>query len=308
MRRRQKKIVWWSLPQTIDASSRASSSAFARRPATGLRAVPCRRSVRVDDLDFAADQAPGVSRRLGERRRAQEETRIAPVVPGDAHETTEDVRHARSEDAAEGVDFVDDDVGEVAEELRPLGVIRKDAGVEHPGVREHEVSAVAQRASDGRRRVAVVGEGVPGLAERLDDAGETGGLILRQRLRREQEERARAALRFEERLEHRDRVAERLARRGRRRDEDVPAGERGADRARLVLVELADAARAVEVDEASIDAGREVIRTGGARRDRVPALEARAEARVMPQRVGDREHAAGGLGDVGRHSRRSAWS
>ncbi len=51
---------------------------------------------------------------------------------------------------------------------RPLGVVGKDPGVQHPGIREHEVPAIAQRAAHRGRRVAVVGEGVPVFPQRLD--------------------------------------------------------------------------------------------------------------------------------------------
>ncbi len=69
-----------------------------------------------------------------------------------------------------------------------------------------------------------------------------GELILRERLGRKQIQRARRRV-LQDRVEDRRVVAERLARRGRRDRDDVPAGEHVLERFRLVRVELLDAAR-----------------------------------------------------------------
>ena len=70
-----------------------------------------------------------------------------------------------AEDAAVGVQLVDDDVFEVFEELHPLGVVGQDGGVEHVRVGEHDVAGRADGAARIGRGVAVVGEGADVLAD-----------------------------------------------------------------------------------------------------------------------------------------------
>ena len=66
-------------------------------------------------------------------------------------------------------------------------------------------------------------------------------LVLAERLRREEEQRPRRRI-VGDRLEDGQRVAQRLARCGRRDDDDVVAGADGLDRLRLVGVQPVDAA------------------------------------------------------------------
>ncbi len=161
-----------------------------------------------------------------------------------------------AEDAAVGVQLVDDDVAQVLEQLRPARMVRQDPRVHHVGIAEHEVGARSDRAPRILRRVAVVGEhadllagrGVDRLAHRL----QLRELILRQRLGRKQVERAARRI-LEDRVEHRRVVAERLARRRRRDDDRVATGQRVLDRFRLVRVELIDAARRERADQPRIE-------------------------------------------------------
>ena len=143
----------------------------------------------------------------------------------------------RAEDAAVDVRLVDDDEAEVVEEVAPEVVSRQDADVEHVGVREHDVRPAADLPAPFGRRVAVV--------DRRAHAGdaelrERTRLILRERLRRVEVERARVAV-GGERVEDGEVERERLPRRGAGRDDDV-AVARGRVRLRLVRVELGDAA------------------------------------------------------------------
>lgn len=245
-----------------------------------------RRAVLVDDRDVAARQRLRVLRRVAQRRGAEQEARLRAVVPRDAHDAAQHVRDARAEHSRLRVHLVDDDPAQRAEELRPLRVVGQDARVEHPRVRHHEMPAIAQRAAHRWRRVTVVRVRVPALPERFDERRQSGGLVLRQSLRRIEEQCARFAVGLEQRLQDGQRVAERLARCGRRRDEHVAPVERELDETRLVCIELFDAARAVELDEPRIDARRERRRARRARWDDVPALETRAPARV-PLQCGD---------------------
>ena len=151
-------------------------------------------------------------------------------MAADALEPPQHVGEVAAEDAAVRVELVDDDVAEVLEEVHPLGVMRQDSRVEHVGVGEHEVGPRAHRASRVLRRVPVVGVHAH-VGQRLGQLHQLGQLVLGQRLGRKQVEDARLGL-LHEGLEHRQVVAERLARRGRRdHDEILALGDRLEGRA-----------------------------------------------------------------------------
>ena len=119
-----------------------------------------------------------------------------------------------AEDAAIGVQLVDDDVAQILEELRPPRMVRQDAGVHHVGIAEHQMRAGANRATSVLRRVAVVGEHADLLArgrvQRLAHRLQLRELILRERLGRKQHS-ARLAWILQDRMQDRRVVAERLA-------------------------------------------------------------------------------------------------
>ena len=54
--------------------------------------------------------------------------------------------------------FVDDDVLQILEGLRPLGMVRQDAGMHHVWIREDHIRALADRAARVLRCIAVVRE------------------------------------------------------------------------------------------------------------------------------------------------------
>ena len=145
-----------------------------------------------------------------------------------AAQPTYDVREMAPEHTSIGVQLVDDDETEVFEELRPSRMVRQDARVEHVGVAEHHVSAAADGAPGVLRRVAVVGEHAHleprGAGHLVGEGVQLGKLILRERLGREEIERAARRI-ADDGVEHRGVVAERLARGGGRGDDDVPPGQ-----------------------------------------------------------------------------------
>ena len=150
-----------------------------------------------------------------------------------------------AEHAAIGVQLVDDDELQVLEELRPARMVRQDPRVDHVGVAEHHMRAPANRPARILRRVAVVGEH-PDLMfgasrQLIGQLVQLRQLILRERFCREEIERARRGV-AKDGAQDRGVVAERLAGRGRRRNDHVAAGERVLDGSRLVRVQLLDAA------------------------------------------------------------------
>ena len=208
--------------------------------------LAARRAVLLDQLERTAGQPFGQLARVRDGRRRADEDRIRAVVPADALEPPEDVREVAAEHAAIRVQLVDDDEAQVLEQLRPARMVRQDARVHHVRIAEHDVRLAADRAPRIRRRVAVVGEHANlnvGIArDQLRERVQLRQLVLRQRLGREQIQRARRRI-LQDRVEHGRVVAERLARRGRRDRDDVAAGEHVRERLRLVRVELLDAAR-----------------------------------------------------------------
>ncbi len=77
----------------------------------------------------------------------------------DASQSPQHVGEMAAEDAAVGVQLVDDHVAQVAEQLGPLQMVRQDAGVQHVGVGEDQAGALAGRGALALRGVAVVGGG-----------------------------------------------------------------------------------------------------------------------------------------------------
>ena len=222
--------------------------------------LAARRAALVDQLERLLGEALGQLARVRDRRRRAEEHRVRSVVPADAAQPPQHVAQVAAEDAAIGVQLVDDHVAQVLEQLRPARMVRQDARVHHVGVAEHEVRARPDRPARVLRRVAVVGEDADLLAgravDRLAHRLQLGELILRERLGRKQIQRAARRI-LEDRVEHRRVVAERLARRRRRDDDGMPAGQRVLDRFRLMRVELLDAARRAAPPSAAGRAPRE---------------------------------------------------
>ncbi len=88
---------------------------------------------------------------------------VAPMIRGEgtmksrhSQEAPQDVGDVRAEDALVRVKLVDDDVAQVLEDPRPRGVVRKNACVEHVGVRQNDGRAVASHTSRIAGRVSVV--------------------------------------------------------------------------------------------------------------------------------------------------------
>ena len=146
--------------------------------------------------------------RVPDRRRAADDDRVAAVVGADPQQPAQDVGDVAAEDAAVGVQLVDDDDPELLEQLEPLRVVGEDRRVEHVRVGDHDLAGRPDRRADRRRRVAVVGgrrDRHPGGRGQL---AELGDLVLAERLGREEEQRPRRRV-LGDRLQDRQRVAER---------------------------------------------------------------------------------------------------
>ena len=78
------------------------------------------------------------------------------VKGGYAFQPADHVGDMRTENAAVGVQFVNDDEFQVAKEFVPVGVMRQDARVEHVGIGEQEVGGLPDFGAGGGGGVAVV--------------------------------------------------------------------------------------------------------------------------------------------------------
>ena len=163
----------------------------------------------------------------------------------DASQPPQHVGEVAAEDAAVGVQFVDDHIAQVAEQFGPLQMVRQDTGVQHVGVGEEQAGALAGRGALTLWRVAVVGGGreFGVFAQRRVKPPQLGQLIVGQRLGGEEIERTRRRA-VQQRLRDRQVVAKGLAAGGRCDDHPVLAGAGSRPRRRLMGVEAVDALRA----------------------------------------------------------------
>jgi hypothetical protein len=195
-------------------------------------------------LEHAFGELAGVR----DRRAGADEDRVGAIVGADPSQAANEVRDVAAEEAAVGMQLVDDDEPQVLEELEPLRVVRKNRRMEHVRVRDHDLPGRAHDAADVRRRVAVVGVRLQADVGRLGERAQLHELVRGQRLRGEEVERPRRLV-LRDRVEDWKVVAERLARCGRRHDDEVAPPRRRLVRGRLMRVERIDAAAAERVDD-----------------------------------------------------------
>ncbi len=150
-----------------------------------------------------------------------------------------DVGDVAAEEPAVRVQLVDDDHGDLLEELEPLGVVREDRRVEHVRVGDHDLAGRPDRRADRGGRVPVVGRGGDREAGGSRQGAERGDLVLTQGLCRKEPERPGGRV-LRERLEDRQLVAQALPGRGGRHDADVASGANRLQRHGLVGVEGGD--------------------------------------------------------------------
>ena len=180
-------------------------------------------------------------RRIGDGRRGRNELRPGAVKRRDALQPTKHVRQVRAEDAAVGVQLVQYHVAEVFEQPFPARVVGKDAGVQHIGVGQNQVRAIADGGTSIGGRVAVVSERPQRLAQLFRPAVELRQLVLCQGFGGEEVHGPRFRV-LNERVQNRQVVAKRLPGSRGRNHHQVPALARQTKRLRLVGVELLDAA------------------------------------------------------------------
>ena len=150
-----------------------------------------RGAVVVHQLDRRLEDALRQLARVGDGGAGADEDRVGAVVVADAPQAADDVGDVAAEQAAVGVQLVDDDELEVLEQLEPLRVVRKDGGVEHVRVGDHDLPGRSHHAPHVGGRVAVVGVCLQPDLGRAGEGAQLHQLVRRQRLGGEQVERAR---------------------------------------------------------------------------------------------------------------------
>ncbi len=139
-------------------------------------------SVLVDQFNWALKQLfrqlPGVGNGGG----TADELRPRPVEITDALYPSEHVGHVRPEDSTVGMKLVDDDVPQVLKELDPLGMVGKDARMEHIRIGDYDVPMSPNRLASILGGIPIVGEGSDGVSHGIDKLLKFSHLILGERL------------------------------------------------------------------------------------------------------------------------------
>ena len=248
--------------------------------------APGRSAVVVDQLHGRLEHALGELARVGDGGAGADEDRIRAVVVADAPQASHDVGDVAAEQAAVRVQLVDDDVLQVLEQLEPLGVVREDRRVEHVRVGDDDLAGGAHDRADVRRRVPVVGVRLEADLGRIGQRAQLDQLVGGKRLGGEEVERAGGGVRGDG-VEDRQVVAERLARCGRRDDDDVPAGARGRVGRGLVCVQRVDPTRTQGGHDPRVDRFRPRRVTRGPRLDLAVRGDERRQRRIGKE-PGDR--------------------
>ncbi len=225
------------------AAPHAHLAVDQRRVVEDEAPLAARRPASIHELHpLALQQALGQLGRVGDGRRGAEEAGRGAVEVADPLQPPDDVRHLAAEEAAIGVELVDDDELEAGEELAPARVVGQDPGVQHVRVGQDDVPALADGGPLARRRIPVVGVDLDAEWQLLDEGGQLRQLVLCQRLGRKQVQGSPFRV-LQKALQDREVVAERLAARRRRHHDQVPAGADGLISLCLVGVESVDPAR-----------------------------------------------------------------
>ena len=156
-------------------------------------------------------------------------------------EAAQYVGQMTAENAAVRMQFVDDDIAQVFEQARPLGVVRKDAGVQHVRVREHDIGTLPDGLAGVLRGIAIEGVDAEVGTHFLDHGVEFVELIFGEGFGGEQIHGARAWV-CQDGVQDGQVVAEGLSAGGWGNDHDVPALLYLVEGFGLMRVKLGDAA------------------------------------------------------------------
>ena len=198
------------------------------------------RAVLIDQPERALHHRLRVFPRIGDRRGAGQHLWRRPVVLAQPPKPPHQVGHMGPARTAPRVELVNHHVAQIAEDVAVAlaAVVGNQRRIQHVRVGQHQVAAIADPRALGRRCVAVVDTRFNAAAcEQLDEIQDPAQLILGQRLGGEDEERTRRRI-FQDRVQNRQQVRQRLAGRRPRREHHVLARLGGLERFSLVTVQL----------------------------------------------------------------------
>ena len=216
-----------------------------------------RSAVPLHQLERLAGQRLGQLARIGDGRRAADQPRPRPVKLRDAPQPPQQVRQVAAVNPAVIVQLVDHQVAQILEIPRPPRVVRQDARVQHVGIGQHDVGPLPYGLAGVLRGVAIVGEGADPGTHPVHRGLKFVQLVFGQRLCGEQVHGAGAVV-GQQRVQHRQVVAQGLAARGRGHDHHVPVGLQVVERFGLVTVEARDAAPLERSAKALVDGVRHI--------------------------------------------------
>jgi len=198
------------------------------------------RAVLIEDLNIRLGEAGGELAGIGDGGGATNKLRVGAVEAGDAAQAAKNVGEMTAQNAAVGVQLIENDVTEIFEEADPFRVVRENAGVDHVGIREDDVAAFANGFAGVAGRVAIVGEDAEGIVEARSEIVKLGELILSEGLGGVEVKGAGVGI-FEDGIEDREVVANRFAGGSGRDDDHVASGANRFGGGGLVSVEAFNA-------------------------------------------------------------------
>lgn len=134
-------------------------------------------AVVVDKGDRAANEGLGQLAGVGNGGAAQDKLRMAAIKFAQAHETPQHIGQVGTEYATVSVNFINDNVAQVFKELDPLGVVGKNAAVQHVRIGDHNVARLAHSTPSRAGRVSIVGVGLDVHAHGLDELVQFADLV-----------------------------------------------------------------------------------------------------------------------------------
>ena len=102
---------------------------------------------------------------------------MAAIKFAQAHEPPQHIGQVGTEYATVSVNFINDNVAQVFKELDPLGVVGKNAAVQHVRIGDHNVARLAHSTPSRAGRVPVVGIGLDVHAHGLDELVQFADLV-----------------------------------------------------------------------------------------------------------------------------------
>ena len=174
----------------------------------------------VHQLEGRFSQRLGQFLGIRDGRRTADELRLRSIKFANPPESSHYIREMTAIHAAVVMELVDHYVAKILEALRPLGVVRQNAAMQHVRIGQYHVGAFANGPARVLRSVAIVSESADVGAHGVHRGLEFVQLIFGQSFGGKQVHRARAGV-IDQTLQYRQVVAKRFATGGGRHYDDI---------------------------------------------------------------------------------------